>query len=721
MALYIIISVILVALAGAYLVFNIFYLRVKVPENKVGILKRVGRFYGVNSNFPGISLNNNELGVIPEIYHPDQWIFKFPKWKYKFYVHDIVEISHEEIGLVIAKYGRTKSIERELCLTPECNYFRNARDFFQNEGQMGSQSTILKQGSYRINREIFEVFTTDNVALDRAGIIADQLRCLKVGEDKIGIVTTFDGKPLEGQIAGEIVTGHNKFTDATAFINNGGYRGLQEEILPSGVWAINPWFAKVDIEDMVVIPNDRVGVLISSLGKEIDSQSEVRKIISNVESSIDYYEEIKKLSKEGNLNLNDERLREFLEGSDSEKDYEKLRSLLVDDGYRGVLKRTLNTGTHAINTAIYKIELVPTNQIILEWHDRKKEEYRYDYGLHSIPVYTKDRHELKLEVTQTIRISREEAPIMTLTVGAQGEEEAEDRSTSIKNLVTKVLSSVIHNEFVAAAAAHNGIEFIDETRSEIQTAVSTKVAAGLKYHGVIGINTTFKVVELSPELQKQIDTKKAFEIKKLELEESRKLEENKIKGERELEEKRLNLQKEMMEKKIKQEKALKITELGEEKKVEEVAKEVEREKLMNEMERKLLETEGGKKIFDIIMQQDRSKAELELDIFIKRLQVEGGPEAKILLEYAKNFHKQKIVPDVIIGSTEANEKLLNNPTNPMIWQLMNRMGRYLGNPDKLEEVEKLLEETGDKDKGIESNIDPENSEEIGNSDQDQTE
>lgn len=631
---YLILALVLVA-AGAYLALNAFCLMVKVPENKVGTLKKIGRFYGVNTNFPGISLNNNELGVIPEIFHPDQWIFKYPKWKYRYSTHDIVRISHEEIGLVTANFGRDQSKEGQLSLSPECNYFRNARAFFEKGGIVGSQSTILKQGEYRVNREIFEVYTiaTDEEGLKKAKIEADQLRYLRVGEDKIGIVTTSYGKPLEGQIAGITVAGHNKFTDATAFINNGGFRGLQEEILPSGVWAINPWFAKVDIEDMVVIPNDRVGVLISSLGLEISAQSEVRRIIGNVESSIDYYEEIKKLSKEGNLNLNDSRLKEFLEGSDSEKDYEKLRNLLVDDGYRGVLKRTLNTGTHAINTAIYKIELVPTNQIILEWHDREKEKYRYDYGLHAIPVYTKDRHELKLEVTQTIRISREEAPIMTLTVGAQGEEEVEDRSTSIKNLVTKVLSSVIHNEFVAAAAAHNGIEFIDETRSEIQTAVSTKVASGLKYHGVIGINTTFKVVELSPELQQQIDLKKEYKIQQLKQEEERRLKEIQIRSNQEVEEMRIKSDQIIKEKEIRQKKELELAELFEEQKVEQESNAVAKLKLMNEMERKLLETEGGKKIFDIMMQQDRSKAELELDIFVKKLQAEGGPEARILLVY----------------------------------------------------------------------------------------
>ena len=69
---------------------------------------------------------------------------------------------------------------------------------------------------------------------------------VQVEPDKVGIVTTLDGAPIEdGEIAGPVIPGHDNFQNAQKFMDGGGRRGLQEQALLSGSWNLNPWFVVV--------------------------------------------------------------------------------------------------------------------------------------------------------------------------------------------------------------------------------------------------------------------------------------------------------------------------------------------------------------------------------------------------------------------------------------------------------------------------------------------
>ncbi len=83
-----------------------------------------------------------------------------------------------------------------------------------------------------------------------------QLHLHRVEPDMVGIVTTLDGRPIEaGEIAGPVIAGHENFQNAQAFLDGGGRRGLQEQILLSGAWNLNPWFAQVEQVRMVQNPH----------------------------------------------------------------------------------------------------------------------------------------------------------------------------------------------------------------------------------------------------------------------------------------------------------------------------------------------------------------------------------------------------------------------------------------------------------------------------------
>lgn len=86
---------------------------------------------------------------------------------------------------------------------------------------------------------------------------------------KIGVVESCDGKPLpDGRILGCEVQCDN-FQDARAFLSNGGERGPQSGIIPPGTWRINTNVFTLEIADMTVIPQGKIGVVESCDGKPL--------------------------------------------------------------------------------------------------------------------------------------------------------------------------------------------------------------------------------------------------------------------------------------------------------------------------------------------------------------------------------------------------------------------------------------------------------------------
>ena len=171
-----------------------------------------------------------------------------------------------EIALVVAADGAAIPSGRILGKVVECDNFQNARKFLVNGGEKGRQLGILTAGTYRINTALFTVITSAQA--QEHGMEAHQLLLQYVYPDRVGIVTTLDGSPIEqGEIAGPAIANHDNFQNAQAFLEGGGRRGLQEQILLSGTWNLNPWFAMVEQVPMIEDSIGHVGVVISFVGK----------------------------------------------------------------------------------------------------------------------------------------------------------------------------------------------------------------------------------------------------------------------------------------------------------------------------------------------------------------------------------------------------------------------------------------------------------------------
>jgi uncharacterized membrane protein YqiK len=381
-----------------------------------------------------------------------------------------INIPSGEIGLIIAQDGASILSGQILAKTIDSNDFQDAEAFIKNGGQKGKQTAILTSGTYRINTELFTVITSKNA--QEYGMKPEELKVYTVESDKIGIVTTFDGKPLSnGNIAGAIIDGHNKFQNVQRFIDIGGYRGLQEEVLEEGSWNLNPWFVKVEQVYLAKIKAGTVGVVISNIGDDAE--------------------------------LNDQETNN------------KSSFNIVPKGYKGIEKIPLEAGKHSINTRAKNIEIVPAHEITLNWTNKLATNYdlatKYDSNLKTLKLRSKDGFSFDLEVTQVINIAPQDAPKLISRVGSPAVDKfvpvpdpgSEDgvKYSSIQSLVTGVLEPMVGNYFRNSAQHYDALDFL-EKRSEIQEGATEHIKAELNAYGVQAVGTFINEIDLPDELEK---------------------------------------------------------------------------------------------------------------------------------------------------------------------------------------------------------------------------
>jgi uncharacterized membrane protein YqiK len=421
-----------------------------IREDQSGlVIKKYGR-----SLLPGrlIALDG-EAGYQARLLSPG-WHFVPFRWQYRVVKVPLVVVPPGEIALVVAADGAPIPAERMLGKEVACDHFQDAAAFLRGGGERGRQLAFLTAGSYRLNPALFEVITSRNA--ERHLMSEDDLAVRQVPTDAVGIVTVLDGRPIPaGDLAGPPVAGHDSFQRGQKFVEAGGCRGLQEEVLLAGSWNLNPWFANVELLPMVEIPIGYVGVVVSYVGKEhLDVSGDT-----------------------------------FTHGD------------LVERGRKGVWVEPLLPGKHPINTKVMKVELVPTTNIVLNWANRT-EAHKYDNNLSSISVRSKDGFSFSLDVAQVIHIGAKNAPRVISRVG------------SMQNLVDHVLQPVVGNYFRNSAQEVTVLDFLS-ARSERQRQAKEAILGALKSYDVECIDTLIGDIVPPAELMKtQTDRKIAEELQR---------------------------------------------------------------------------------------------------------------------------------------------------------------------------------------------------------------
>ena len=424
-------------------------LRVIGPNESGLLIKR----YGAELPAGHIIALNGEAGYQARMLGPG-WHFPIWRWRYHVVRVPVLVVQPGDIALLVAADGRAISPGRVLARDVACDSFQDAAAFLKNGGERGRQLAFLTAGTYRVNPAAFEVVTAAGAA--KHDMLPAQLRIYHVAPDRQGIVTTLDGRTIPaGDLAGPRVTGHDSFQRGQAFIDAGGCRGLQEEVLLAGSWNLNPWFVEVEQVPLTEIPIGYVGVVVSYVGDEhLDVSGDA-----------------------------------FTHGD------------LVERGHKGVWVEPLLPGKHPINTRVMKVELVPTTNIVLNWAQRT-EAHHYDERLCSILVRSKDGFGFSLDVSQIIHVGMKNAPRVISRVG------------SMQNLVDHVLQPTVGNYFRNSAQEVTVLEFLSN-RAQRQREAFDNIRQAIEAYDVECIDTLIGDIVPPAELMKtQTDRKIAEEMER---------------------------------------------------------------------------------------------------------------------------------------------------------------------------------------------------------------
>ncbi|MBE9218589.1 SPFH domain-containing protein [Dolichospermum flos-aquae] len=423
---------------------------VVIGEREVGIVVRKFTFSGKVLPPNRLIALNGEAGLQADTLAPG-WHWGYWPWQYAVKKEPVIIVPQGEIALVVAADGASNPPERILGKIVECDNFQDARKFLTKGGEKGRQIAFITAGTYRINTALFKVITTANATTH--GMRPEQLRIYEVAADKVGIVTTLDGSPIPaGEIAGRLIGGHDNFQNGQKFIDAGGQRGLQEQVLLSGSWNLNPWLVNIEQVRMTEIPIGYVGVVISFVGEDQEDVSGAA----------------------------------FTHGN------------LVNQGHKGVWVEPLYPGKHPLNTKVMKVELVPTTNIVLNFTDRIVGQHGYDTNLKALKLLSFDGFSFDLEIFQIIHIGASDAPKVISRLG------------SMQNVIDQVLRPIVGNYFRNSAQEYTILDFLI-ARSERQIEASEYVKSALRAYDVQAVDSLIGLITPPNELMHTLTERKIAE------------------------------------------------------------------------------------------------------------------------------------------------------------------------------------------------------------------
>ena len=422
-----------------------------IPNDAVGVVEKL---WSASGSVPEgqILATAGQAGFQAELLRGG---LHFGLWRWQYVIHKtrLVTIPQSKIGYLYARDGEALPPSQTIGRVVASNDFQDARAFLgmkgNERGQRGRQRAILREGVYAINPALFVVITENTVfslrdlqtAQERAILESWQSELkeidgfdpvvvgggIKIPDptnpeqtqvvDSIGIVTVQDGPSL---LPGEIIAPtvgadpsdpnyHNNFQDPEAFLAAGGRRGRQYAPLTDGTYFINRWFANVRMIPKTIVPIGHVGVVVSYYGQQGRDLS-------------------------GTAFRHGER---------------------VEEGERGVWEKALGPGKYAFNTYAGSIVLVPTTNFVLHWITGKSESHRYDEGLKSIDLVTKDAYEPMLPLSVVVHIDYQKAPSVIQRFG------------DVKKLITQTLDPMLSAYFRDVAHRRTMLELLQQ-RDAIQ-------------------------------------------------------------------------------------------------------------------------------------------------------------------------------------------------------------------------------------------------------------
>jgi uncharacterized membrane protein YqiK len=373
-------------------------------------------------------INSGEKGpqiqiLPPGMYRINPVLFKVRKVP-------VIVIDKGRIGIVTSMDGQSIPPGRLLAKRVEGHSnFENGQAFLNNGGQKGPQIDILLPGTYRINTDLFHV---------------EGQEATIIPANNVGLITALDGEPLpENEYVAKSVTGHNDFQNASKFLEAGGQRGPQFDVLKPGTYYINPLIFKVELDQVAIVERGQVAVVVSNVGEE---PKQIKRIIQEIAEK-----------------------EHIPEGTEAYKEIEQrfdvgIERYVVPKGYRGIQQEVAGPGIYYLNRRAYIAYIVDTTNITIDWDDAK--ETRFD----PLKVISRDGFELGVSVKVVIRIRPDQAPYMVAKIG------------SIDNLISHVIHPMIDSSFRNQASSTSAMNFLQDRQDEQRKAEDRARTELEKYH-----------------------------------------------------------------------------------------------------------------------------------------------------------------------------------------------------------------------------------------------
>jgi uncharacterized membrane protein YqiK len=347
-----------------------------------------------------------------------------------------------------------------------------------------------------------------------------------IPEGKIGLLLSNDGQEIPtGAILARKVECDN-FQDTEKFLNNGGQKGRQTAYITAGTYRINTMAFTITITDMVIIHENRVGVVTTLDGEPIEKGQIAGAHINGHNNFQDFDNFLLKGGNRGlqpqiilagsyNINPWAVQIEEIYmtdvpigfvgvvisyigeDGLDVTGESFK-HGNIVAKGFRGVWLEPLGPGKYPLNKYTMKMELVPTTNLVLNWANARSEAHALDQNLSTITVRSKDGFPFNLDVSQIIHIPANEAPKVIARFG------------SMTNLVSQVLEPTIGNYFRNSAQDSDVISFLS-TRKERQESAREHIRAVLEEYNVNAVDTLIGDITPPEALMKTLTNRKIAE------------------------------------------------------------------------------------------------------------------------------------------------------------------------------------------------------------------
>ena len=451
---------------------------VYIPHTQVGIIEKIWSSKG-SLREGQIIARNGEAGYQARFLRGGIHFGLYP-WQYRIHKEPLVSVAEGKMAYVYARDGVPLEPVQTLGRNVECNHFQDAIAFLEAQGQRGRQRGILREGVYAVNLALFVIVTQERVfsgpvreSTDKYEMWKAHLLALRAFDpvvigaggrghphlasladstaseagsppslaaatpdfnpdfDTIGVVSIQDG-PTIG--SGEIIApevkpiggrDHNYFQDPEAFLELGGKRGKQLQVLTDGTFFINRWFGTVEIKAKTLIPIGYVGVVVSYYGAAGDDTTG---------ESFRYGEQ-------------------------------------VESGQRGVWRSALTPGKYALNPYAVKVELVPTINFVLRWISGQTEAHHYDEDLTSIDLITADGYEPRLPLSLVLHIDYQKAPSVVQRFG------------DVKRLITQTLDPILTAYFRDVAQTSHMLDLLTK-REEIQKRATEELGERFKRYDI---------------------------------------------------------------------------------------------------------------------------------------------------------------------------------------------------------------------------------------------